>query len=118
MFFTSLLAFFSPCVYVAAVPRRRLRHVCLPAAAAAAAAVAAATVVVGPSSLRCQSRSIPGGARFAAALSLDIRRRIFRGWRQGYGVVGRHNEDILFKFQQIKTFLLIIIFVIFKSLVF
>jgi hypothetical protein len=93
MFFTSLLAFFSPCVYVAAVPRRRPRHVCLPAAAAAAAAavVAAATVVVGPSSLRCQSRSIPGGARFAAALSLDIRRRIFRGWRQGYGVVGRHN---------------------------
>jgi hypothetical protein len=78
MFFASLLAFFSPCVYVAAAPRRRLRHVCLPAAAAA---VAAATVVVGPSFPRCQSRSIPGGARFAAALSLDIRRRIFHGRR-------------------------------------
>jgi hypothetical protein len=78
MFFASLLAFFSPRVYVAAAPRRRLRHVCLPAAAAA---VAAATVVVGPSLPRCQSRSIPGGARFAAALSLDIRRRIFHGRR-------------------------------------
>jgi hypothetical protein len=90
MFFTSLLAFFSLLrAYTSSL--RRVDAYAMCAFLPPPPPPPAAAVVAGPSSLRCQSRSIPGGARFAAALSLDIRRRIFRGWRQGYGVVGRHN---------------------------